>query len=99
MKATGWIITLMDLASTPKTKAQDMRETGKRTSSTVRALRAGLMVIFTMVALWRAINMDRVNFNGVMAAPTREASMRIAYRAKVLMMIHESLFNRHLSVE
>jgi hypothetical protein len=52
-----------------------------------------------MVALWRAINMDRVNFNGVMAAPTREASMRIAYRAKVLMMIHESLFNRHLSVE
>ena len=57
------------------------------------------MAIVTKGTLWRAKNMDRVNLNGMMAAPTRETSTRIKFRAKVLMMTPESLFNRHISVE
>jgi predicted metal-dependent RNase len=100
MKATGWMIRLMDLAFIPSQMAQNMRETGKRTSSTVRELRPGLMApLATKANMRRARNMDRVNLNGVMAAPTRDASMIITFRAKVLMMTPESLLNRPISVE
>ena len=99
MKATGWMIRLMDLAFIPTQMAKDMRETGKRTSSTVRELRSGPMVLVTKANMRRARNMDRVNLNGVMAAPTRDASMIITFRAKVLMMTPESLLNRPISVE
>ena len=86
MKATGWMIRLMDLAFIPTQMAKDMRETGKRTRSTVRELRPGPMVLVTKANMRRAKNMDRVNLNGVMAAPTREASTIITLKAKVLMM-------------
>ena len=61
----------------------DTRETGKRISSTVRALRPGQMVLVTRAITWRARNMARVNLHGPMAAPTRESSSRITSRAKV----------------
>jgi hypothetical protein len=86
MKATGWMIRLMDLAFIPTKMAQDMRETGKRTSSTVRELRSGPMVLVTKANMRRAKDMDRVNLNGVMAAPTKEAPTIIKFRAKVLVM-------------
>jgi hypothetical protein len=86
MKATGRMIRLMDLAFIPTKMAQDMRETGKRTSSTVRELRLGPMALATKANMRRAKNMDRVKLNGVMAAPIREASMIMKFRAKVLMM-------------
>ena len=83
--ATGWMIRLMDLVHKPKQMAPNIKETGKRTSM-VRALKHGLMVLVTMVATWMARNMDRAKLNGLMVAVIREASTRIKFREKVLMM-------------
>ena len=83
MMATGRMIRLMDSAFTATSMAQDIRETGKRTSSTVRALRPGPMVLVTKATMWRARNMVKVNLLGPMVAPTRESSTRITSRAKV----------------
>jgi hypothetical protein len=97
--ATGRMIRLMDLVPILTQMAPNIKETGKTISSTVRALKHGLMVIVTMVATWMTRKMDRVNLNGLMVAPIRGASTRMTFREKVLMMTSESLFNRHLSVE
>jgi hypothetical protein len=83
MMATGRMIRHMDLAYTATSMAQDIRETGKKTSSTVRALRPGPMVLATKAIMWRARNMVKVNLLGPMEAPTRESSTRITLRAKV----------------
>ena len=83
---SGRMIRLMDLVPTPTKMAPNIKETGKRTSSTVRALKYGLMVLVTMVATWMARNMDRANLNGLMVAVIREASTRMTFREKVLMM-------------
>jgi hypothetical protein len=50
MMAIGRMISLMDLASSPHKTDTDMKETGKNTSSTVRAFIPGLMVKVTRVA-------------------------------------------------
>ena len=50
LMAIGRMICLMDLASSPHKTDSDMKETGKSTSSTVRALLSFLMVIVTRVA-------------------------------------------------
>ena len=96
MKATGRMIRLMDLAFIATPMAQDMRETGKRTSSTVRELRPTQMVLATKATMWIARNMDRAQINGAMAPPTRESSTRITFRAKVFMRLINTLFNRHI---
>ena len=83
---SGWMIRLMDLVPTPTQMAPNIKETGKTTNSTVRALKHGLMVLVTMVAKWMARNMDRANLNGLMVAVIREASTRMTFREKVLMM-------------
>jgi hypothetical protein len=49
MKATGRIISLMDLASSLDKMERDMKETGKSTISTEKALLPGLMVVVTRV--------------------------------------------------
>jgi hypothetical protein len=48
--AIGRMISLMDLASSPHKTDTDMKETGKSTSCTVKALLPGLMVQVTRVA-------------------------------------------------
>jgi hypothetical protein len=93
------MIRLMDLVPTPTQMAPNIKETGKTISTTVRALKHGLMVLVTMVATWMARKMDRAHLNGLMVAGIREASTRITFRAKVLLMTHEFLFYRHLSVD
>ena len=50
MMAIGRMMRLMDLASSPNKTDTDMKETGKKISSTVRALLSILMVIVTRVA-------------------------------------------------
>ena len=89
MMAIGRMISLMDLASSPHKTDTDMKETGKSTSNTVRALLPGLMVQVTRVATWMASFKDMVNINTVMAKPTRESSTRTYLKAKVLMMTPE----------
>ena len=50
MMATGRMVSFMDLASSLVKMDTDMKETGKSTKGTVRALLPGLMVIVTRVA-------------------------------------------------
>ena len=83
MMATGRMIRLMDLAYTAISTVLDIRETGKRTSSTVRVLRPGPIMLVTKVTMWRERNMVRVNLHGPMEVPTKASSMRITLRAKV----------------
>ena len=50
MMAIGRMVSFMDLASSLLKMDTDMKETGKSTTSTVRAFLLGLMVIVTRVS-------------------------------------------------
>ena len=89
MMAIGRIISFMDLASSLLKMDTDMKETGKNTSSTVKALKPGLMVQVTRVASLMARDKGMVNIKKVVATPTRESSTRTNARAKVLIMTPE----------
>jgi hypothetical protein len=98
MMAIGRMISFMDMASSHIKMDTDMKENGKKTSSTVRELLPGLMAVVTRVVSYMGRCKDMVNIKTLMATPTRESSTRAYLKAKVLMMTPEKLSNRHLSV-
>jgi hypothetical protein len=99
MMEIGRMLSIMDLASTLLKMDTDMKESGKRTKCTVKALKPGLMVTVTRVASLMARDKGMVNIKKVVAPPTRESSTRTNARVKVLIMTPEYLSNRHLSAE
>ena len=61
----------------------DIRDTGKKTSNMVKALKHGLTVLAIRETMWKARSMDKESLPGLMEALIKASSTKTTLKEKV----------------